>query len=297
MRNITTLVVRPVLLLALAALLVTTMFATHARPADAQQYSEAQYAGQGPITTATGVLERAAPHEPDPTPVYALTDEATGTPYELTSGFVELEPFVGQRVTIEGVPVPGNPPPGAPVFLNVTAIAPAGDPGGGTDQGVSAAGVVEELEMTSFGYGTHALVDAGTGAISFALQSESVNLDEHVDEQVTVHGSLVAGYEDGLDGGPPLIEVLGVEATPPGGGEEETATLFFELTVEGEPLAAATFSGVTSLESSIAVPLTDPDGDGLYTGDITVPATGGGQGVRRSRSRCRSRSCRTARPS
>ena len=35
---------------------------------------------QGPVT-ATGVLERAAPHSPGPTPVYGITDEETGTPY------------------------------------------------------------------------------------------------------------------------------------------------------------------------------------------------------------------------
>ena len=183
------------MLLALATLLA----AWFPNPANAQQYPEPeqyapqhsdpeQYAQQGPVT-ATGVLETAAPHDPDPAPIYALTDEATGTAYELTSGFVELEPFVGQRVTIEGVPVPGSPPPGAPLFLNVTSIVPADDPGGG-----------------------------------------------------------------------------------------ETATLSFELTVEGEPPAGATFSGVASIESWISTPLTDPDGDGLHTGSVVVPATGGGQG-------------------
>lgn len=60
----------------------------------------AQVAGPA---TATGLLGRAAPHSPDPTPVYAITDEATGTPYELVSGFVNLEQYVGERVTIQGV--------------------------------------------------------------------------------------------------------------------------------------------------------------------------------------------------
>ena len=56
-----------------------------------------------------------------------MTDEETGTTYELTSGFVELEPYVGQRVTIEGVRVPGIDP----LSYNVTSIQPA-TPGGGT---------------------------------------------------------------------------------------------------------------------------------------------------------------------
>ena len=66
----------------------------------------------------------------------------------------------------------------------------------------------------------------------------------------------------------------GCKGPPP----EDTATLSFELTVKGEPPAAATFSGVTSLESLISTPLTDPDGDGLYTGSVEVPVTSGGQG-------------------
>ena len=62
------------------------------------------------------------------------------------------------------------------------------------------------------------------------------------------------------------------------GGCDDTATLSLELTVEGEPPAGTTFSGVTELESFITAPLTDPDGDGLYAGSLTVPATSGGQG-------------------
>ncbi len=84
-------------------------------PAFAQQ--------QGPIT-ATGVLGQPDTSGPDPEPTYPLTDEQTGTTYELTSGFVELAPFVGQRVTIEGVRVPGI----NPRALNVTEIQPADGP-------------------------------------------------------------------------------------------------------------------------------------------------------------------------
>jgi hypothetical protein len=55
---------------------------------------------------------------PDPEPTYPLTDEETGTTYGLTGGFVELEPYVGQRVTIEGVRIPSIDP----LALNVTRI-------------------------------------------------------------------------------------------------------------------------------------------------------------------------------
>lgn len=63
---------------------------------------------------------------------------------------------------------------------------------------------------------------------------------------------------------------------PPG---EETATLSFELAVEGNPPANATFFGnVQTGEGGPGtfVPLTDPDGDGIYTGATTTPRFGPG---------------------
>lgn len=62
------------------------------------------------------------------------------------------------------------------------------------------------------------------------------------------------------DGGPP--------PGPPTG--EDFATLSFELAVECVPPPYATFLGFTSLESVMTTPLNDPDGDGLYTGSMTV---------------------------
>ena len=59
----------------------------------------------------------------------------------------------------------------------------------------------------------------------------------------------------------------------------DRATLLFELTVEGEPPADATFFGnVRTGEGGpgLFVPLADPDGDGLYTGSTTVDRFGPG---------------------
>jgi len=81
--------------------------------------------------TATGVLESTAQHGQDPEPVYALTDETSGTPYELISGFVDLEPYVGKRIAISGVTVPGPGTPGSPHLLNVTQAQLADNPGNG----------------------------------------------------------------------------------------------------------------------------------------------------------------------
>ncbi|MCA1716337.1 MAG: hypothetical protein LC781_05530 [Actinobacteria bacterium] len=103
------------------AAVVAAITAVAALPALAQQ--------PGPTTlTATGVLVGPVEdNDPDPTPQFRLTDEATGTTYNLISGFVDLEVFVGQRVTIEGVRVPGIDP----LAFNVTSVR-AASPGGDT---------------------------------------------------------------------------------------------------------------------------------------------------------------------
>lgn len=90
------------------------------------QYAQPPGGQPGPTTImATGVLGQPFTLGQDPTPVYPLTDEATGTTFDLVSGFVDLGAFVGQRVAIVGVPVPGPGDPNRPELLNVTQIAPA----------------------------------------------------------------------------------------------------------------------------------------------------------------------------
>lgn len=166
---------RSIVLLGLMALALTA-----AVPAFAQEAPSYQYEGYGPgVVTATGVLGEPYTPGPDPTPVYDLTDEATGTTYTLFDAGAGLGPFVGQRVTIQGTRSPGIDP----LSLDVTSVVPA-DPG-----------------------------------------------------------------------------------PPPG----ISATLTYELAVECEPPAGAEFFGFTALESLVLTPLTDPDGDGVYTGSQTVP--------------------------
>jgi hypothetical protein len=78
-------------------------------------------------TTATGVLQALGPApEGRPGPLYAITDEETGEAYELFSVQADLEPFVGERVTVSGVGAAA--PPSSPVFSNllgVTGVVPA----------------------------------------------------------------------------------------------------------------------------------------------------------------------------
>ena len=160
---------RLIVLIGMLALLLTT-----AVPAFAQQ---------GPVT-AIGVLGQPDTSGPDPEPTYPLTDEETGTTYVLVSGFVDLTPFAGQRVAIEGVPIGGADD--ALPALNVTRIQP-------------------------------------------------------------------------------------VDGPPPGPAPDRTATFDFELTVKGEPPEDTRFFGVVPAEGCISAPLTDPDGDGVFTASLDVP--------------------------
>ena len=159
-------------------------------------------------------------------------------------------------------------------------------------------GVIEKPEATTYMYGTHALTDATPDA-SYALQSDTVDLDAYIGERVSVYGDLVPGYEDGqVEGGPPLLNVTRVESSSPapcpedqyGQGDqycpppgpppgEDFATLTFELAVEGTPPDDATFFGNVRMGEGgpgAFVPLTDPDDDGLYTGTTTAPRFGPG---------------------
>lgn len=140
-------------------------------------------AQQGPVE-ATGMLGGPYTRAPNPEPLYALTDEETGTPYEITSNSVDLEPYVGQNVTIRGGPLSDVGPPSAPDLINVTQVESA----------------------------------------------QNVN---------------------------------------------ETVAVGFELAVEGEPPSETTFFGVVGVPGfgagSESVRLTDPDGDGVYSGSVEVP--------------------------
>jgi hypothetical protein len=73
----------------------------------------------------------------------------------------------------------------------------------GTD--VTATGELIRLAVTTFMYGTHGLLSDGD--LSYALKSSTIDLNQFVGRQATVQGSLV---HSGIDGGPPLIDVLDV---------------------------------------------------------------------------------------
>ncbi|MDP8971665.1 MAG: hypothetical protein M3N45_00495 [Actinomycetota bacterium] len=147
-------------------------------------------------------------------------------------------------------------------------------------QQVSATGVLlPSLPADVGANGTHSITDEASATV-YALKSEAVDLDAYVGQQVTVYGTLTPGEGSsdkvGFEGNGtlPSIDVTRVEPAdgpPPGPAPDRSATFDFELTVKGQPPAATRFFGAVPAEGCISVPLTDPDGDGLYTGSLDVP--------------------------
>jgi hypothetical protein len=94
---------------------------------------------QEPVV-ATGILENAG----ITTYMYgthAITDEASGTRYALSSENVDLQAYEGQRVTVYGTPVPGyqnGAVEGGPDLLDVTRVdgASSSSPSGPGDTGL-----------------------------------------------------------------------------------------------------------------------------------------------------------------
>ncbi len=78
--------------------------------------------------------------------------------------------------------------------------------------GRTATGVLKRQGITFYMYGTHTITDVSLG-VMYALRSEDQELlDTYVGQRVTVHGTLVPGYENGqVEGGPPLLKVTRVE--------------------------------------------------------------------------------------
>ena len=116
---------------------------------------------------------------------------------------------------------------------------------------------------------SHLLNDEATGQ-QYLIRSGTVDLGAYDDGQmVTVSGALVSGGAEGS-----ILEVTGIEEPAQETGRPgEAATFSFELVVEDDPPANATFFGnIQTGEGGpgIYVPLSDPDGDGVYTGTTTI---------------------------
>src|SRR4028118_211282 len=99
--------------------------------------------------------------------------------------------------------------------LVLFVVAPASaqrDAGTGQEKSdsptIEVTGMIEEPEITTYMYGSHAIVDEASGE-RYALRSEEEGLlSDSKGRRATVSGTLVPDYENGaVEGGPPLIEV------------------------------------------------------------------------------------------
>jgi len=186
--------------------------------------ADATFFGQYPVEGASVRLT-----DPDGDGVYtgSMSGGGPGAGFRIVQG-------TGTEQTMTGVY------PGEPLTVIEEFDAPAVEGGAATlsanvsfggsgGEAVSATGVLEKPDMTTYMYGTHAITDARTGE-QYALGSESVDLDAYVGEEVTVTGAPVPGYGNGqVEDGPALLEVSGVEPADPA-----EAMVAFELTLGGE---------------------------------------------------------------
>lgn len=73
------------------------------------------------------------------------------------------------------------------------------------DTNMEVTGTIQQQGITSYQYGTHTLTNDET---FYALRSEAVNLDDFIDEEVTIKARKIEGYP--LEGGPEYLLVLEV---------------------------------------------------------------------------------------
>lgn len=143
-------------------------------------------------------------------------------------------------------------------------------------------GVIEPVATPTAEGPTHIIIEDTTGdQYGLFSDAQGVDLTQYEDLFVTItgifqtQGNPLSDFDDPTD--VPIyvtsVEVIGDPSSPPGTTTPATGpvTFSFDLAVEGTPPADATFFGVFGYEGGM-VQLTDPDGDGLYTGSV---ASGG----------------------
>ena len=74
-----------------------------------------------------------------------------------------------------------------------------------TNNSVTVTGTIEQQGITSYQYGTHTISGEG---IFYALKSETIDLDQYLEKEVTIKAEKIEGYP--VDGGPDYLLVLEV---------------------------------------------------------------------------------------
>ena len=73
-----------------------------------------------------------------------------------------------------------------------------------SNESVNTIGIIKKLEVSTWMYGTHTLIDEN-GKLLYALQSSIINLDNYENKNVIIFGNKIDGYP--VDGGPVYIDV------------------------------------------------------------------------------------------
>lgn len=213
---------------------------------------------------------------------HLITEDGTGDVY-MVSSYVEgldLSQYEGRFVTIYGIfQTQGNPISNfddlTEVPISVTEVYADYDPAPEAE----ITGLIQPLAEPMGEGATHTITETETGDV-YGLWSDTVDLARYEGKQATIYGIFqtqggpITGFEDLTD---LLIAVTSVEPLEPAPAEPQEVTLNFELIVEGEPPADATFWGQYLVEGA-SVPLEDQDGDGVYAGSMSggQPAEGAG---------------------
>lgn len=143
------------------------------------------FAQEGSIT-ATGVLGEPYTVGEDPGLNYNLTDEASGVTYVLTSGFVDMNSYVGERVSIEGALI--GAADGAPPAVNVTSLEPA-DGGPPAPEIVVITGALEPVAELAPEGPTHTITEYSTGDVyGLFSDAQGVDLSQYEGQSVAIYG-------------------------------------------------------------------------------------------------------------
>lgn len=89
------------------------------------------------------------------------------------------------------------------LFLTTATCDNAKDKAQRNPDQMEVTGTIQQQGITSYQYGTHTLTNDET---FYALRSETVNLDDYLDREVTVKAKKIEGYP--VDGGPDYLLVL-----------------------------------------------------------------------------------------
>lgn len=231
----------------------------------------------------TGVVEDLGSSQ---LPPYGLRDETTGGVYYLASDEVDFGVLAGERITAFGTPEEVV----RSVVLNVSQVEPADGPPPGEEFATLTFELAVEgtppADATFFGYlgqepTPFRLTDPDGDGLYTASTPEGLIPAGDVQPARIVQGTQEDASVGTIPGEPirtirDFGEVTFEEDTtlsasvsfPDNSGSIDDFVVNFELAVEGEPPADTTFFGQTPLVGG-SVRLTDPDGDGLYTGSLS----------------------------